>query len=229
MRLNKYIALSGVCSRRAADDMISNGKVEINGIKITKMGQDVLDGDIVKVNGKEISPEEEKVYIMLNKPKGYITTSSEQFNRPCIMDLIKENIRVFPVGRLDMDTEGLIILTNDGDLTNSIIHPRNKIEKRYIVEVHEKISKEQILSLENGVDIGSYITAPAKVKILDEKHLEIIISEGKNRQIRRMCETTGIIVYNLKRVAIGGLTLGELKVGKYKKLNKQEISKIIKK
>lgn len=228
MRINKYIANCGICSRRAADELVLNGKVEINGDIINIPGFDVDIKDTVKINGKIIKLQDEKIYILLNKPKGYITTSEEQFGRPCIMDLIKENIRVFPVGRLDMDTEGMILLTNDGELTNNIIHPRNKIEKRYIVEIHEKVTTSQIKSLTNGVDIGGYITSPAVVKLLDDKHLEITITEGKNRQVRRMCEAVDIIVYNLKRISIGNLTLGDLKVGTYRRITENEINKIFK-
>ncbi len=223
MRLNKYIAMSGVCSRRKADELISKGKVCINGEIISSLGIDVKDNDIVQVNGKNITKEEKKVYIMLNKPKGYITTSSDQFNRPCVMDLIHENVRVFPVGRLDMDTEGMLLLTNDGEFANSIIHPRNKIKKKYVVEVHQEVTKDKLDALCRGVDIGGYITNKASAKMIDKNHLELTISEGKNRQIRKMCEALGIIVYSLKRIAIGNLELGSLKLGEYIMINKDSI------
>ena len=223
MRLNKYIAMSGVCSRRKADELISKGKVCINGEIISSLGIDVKDNDIVQVNGKNITKEEKKVYIMLNKPKGYITTSSDQFNRPCVMDLIHENVRVFPVGRLDMDTEGMLLLTNDGEFANSIIHPRNKIKKKYVVEVHQEVTKDKLDALCRGVDIGGYITNKASAKMIDKNHLELTISEGKNRQIRKMCEALGIIEYSLKRIAIGNLELGSLKLGEYIMINKDSI------
>lgn len=223
MRLNKYIAMSGVCSRRKADELISKGKVCINGEIVSSLGIDVKDNDIVQVNGKNITKEEKKVYIMLNKPKGYITTSSDQFNRPCVMDLIHENVRVFPVGRLDMDTEGMLLLTNDGEFANSIIHPRNKIKKKYVVEVHQEVTKDKLDALCRGVDIGGYITNKASAKMIDKNHLELTISEGKNRQIRKMCEALGIIVYSLKRIAIGNLELGSLKLGEYIMINKDSI------
>lgn len=223
MRLNKYIAMSGVCSRRKADELISKGKVRINGEIVSSLGIDVKDNDIVQVNGKNIIREEKKVYIMLNKPKGYITTSSDQFNRPCVMDLIHENVRVFPVGRLDMDTEGMLLLTNDGEFANSIIHPRNKIKKKYVVEVHQEVTKDKLDALCRGVDIGGYITNKASAKMIDKNHLELTISEGKNRQIRKMCEALGIIVYSLKRIAIGNLELGSLKLGEYIMINKDSI------
>lgn len=223
MRLNKYIAMSGVCSRRKADELISKGKVCINGEIVSSLGIDVKDNDIVQVNGKNIIKEEKKVYIMLNKPKGYITTSSDQFSRPCVMDLIHENVRVFPIGRLDMDTEGMLLLTNDGEFANSIIHPRNKIKKKYVVEVHQKVTKDKLDALCSGVDIGGYITNKASAKMIDKNHLELTISEGKNRQIRKMCEALGIIVYSLKRIAIGNLELGSLKLGEYIMINKDSI------
>lgn len=227
IRLNKYIASSGVCSRRKADELIESGKVKINGIVTTKMGEQVDETkDIVEVANKKISLKEEKIYIMLNKPKGYVTTNSEQFNRPSTKDLIKEKIRVFPIGRLDMNTEGLLILTNDGEFSNRLMHPSNKIEKKYIITLRTSVSDEQIKMLENGVDIGGYVTKPAKIKRLLPLELEIIISEGKNRQIRKMCEVVGANLKNLKRVQIGNLKLGDLKLGKYRFLTKEEIDNI---
>lgn len=227
IRLNKYIASSGVCSRRKADELIESGKVKINGIVTTKMGEQVDETkDIVEVANKKISLKEEKIYIMLNKPKGYVTTNSEQFNRPSTKDLIKEKIRVFPIGRLDMNTEGLLILTNDGEFSNRLMHPSNKIEKKYIITLRTSVSDEQIKMLENGVDIGGYVTKPAKIKRLLPLELEIIISEGKNRQIRKMCEAVGANLKNLKRVQIGNLKLGDLKLGKYRFLSKEEIDNI---
>ena len=227
IRLNKYIASSGVCSRRKADELIESGKVKINGIVTTKMGEQVDETkDIVEVANKKISLKEEKIYIMLNKPKGYVTTNSEQFNRPSTKDLIKEKIRVFPIGRLDMNTEGLLILTNDGEFSNRLMHPSNKIEKKYIITLRTSVSDEQIKMLENGVDIGGYVTKPAKIKRLLPLELEIINSEAKNIQIRKMCEVVGADLKNLKRVQIGNLKLGDLKLGKYRFLTKEEIDNI---
>lgn len=223
MRLNKYISNSGTCSRRKADELISNGRVKINGKNVLNLGVEVDKNDIVEVDGKKITLQEKKIYIMLNKPKGYITTSKEQFLRPCVMELIHEDVRLYPVGRLDMDTEGLLLFTNDGDFANSIIHPKNKITKKYIVEIHQNITKEQLEKLRTGVDIGGYVTSKASAKIIDKNHLELIISEGKNRQVRKMCEAVNIIVYSLKRVAIGKLNLGNLEVGKYVKIDKNMI------
>lgn len=226
-RINKYIASCGICSRRKADELISQGKVEINGQVVTDMGHKVDINDIVKINGKLITKEEEKVYIVLNKPKGYVTTSSDQFNRKNVIDLINENVRVYPIGRLDMYTEGLLLLTNDGEFANAIMHPRNKIEKTYVVTTDTNINQGQIDKLKNGVDIGDYITKPAKVRIISKDKIEIIISEGKNRQVRRMCDAVKINLLNLKRIKIGNIELGKLQTGKYRYLTNKEKQSMI--
>lgn len=227
IRLNKYIATSGVCSRRKADELIVNGKVEVNGIIVKEMGIQINEEiDIVCVNGKKININDDKVYIMLNKPKGYVTTNDEQFGRPSTRDLIKEKVRVFPIGRLDMNTSGLLLLTNDGEFANILMHPSNKIEKTYIVTLRETVTQEQIEKLQNGVDIGGYITKPAKVLLKSPLEMEIKISEGKNRQIRKMCEAVGADLKELKRVQIGNLKLGNLKLGKYRFLSLDEINNI---
>lgn len=226
-RLNKYIASCGICSRRKADDLILQGRVKINNEVVTNLGAQVNSNDVVKVDNKEINKEEKKVYIMLNKPKGYVTTSHDQFNRKSVLDLINEDVRVYPIGRLDMYTEGLLLLTNDGEFSNKMMHPRNKVEKTYIVTTDTKITNKQINDLRTGVDIGGYITKPAKVRILNNNRLEIIISEGKNRQVRRMCESVGINLLNLRRVKIGKLKLGNLQSGKYRYLTEQEKNNVI--
>ena len=226
-RLNKYIASCGICSRRKADDLILQGRVKINNEVVTNLGAQVNSNDVVKVDNKEINKEEKKVYIMLNKPKGYVTTSHDQFNRKSVLDLINEDVRVYPIGRLDMYTEGLLLLTNDGEFSNKMMHPRNKVEKTYIVTTDTKITNKQINDLKTGVDIGGYITKPAKVRILNNNRLEIIISEGKNRQVRRMCESVGINLLNLRRVKIGNLKLGNLQFGKYRHLTEQEKNNLI--
>ena len=226
-RLNKYIASCGICSRRKADDLILQGRVKINNEVVTNLGAQVNSNDIVKVDNKEINKEEKKVYIMLNKPKGYVTTSHDQFNRKSVLDLINEDVRVYPIGRLDMYTEGLLLLTKDGEFSNKMMHPRNKVEKTYIVTTDTKITNKQINDLKTGVDIGDYITQPAKVRILNNNRLEIIISEGKNRQVRRMCESVGINLLNLRRVKIGNLKLGNLQSGKYRYLTEQEKNNVI--
>ena len=229
IRLNKYIAECGICSRRKADILIESGKVLVNDIVIKDLGVKIDDTkDQVKVDGKTISKEDKFVYIMLNKPKGYVTTNSEQFGRKSVLDLIDTDYRIFPIGRLDMNTEGLLLLTNDGEFANKLMHPKNKVEKTYIANVKGNITKEKIENLRNGVDIGGYITKPAKVRIIskDNNEIEIKISEGKNRQVRKMCENVGLRVLDLKRTSVGKLNLGNLKIGKYRYLNKNEIDKI---
>ena len=227
MRLNKYIATCGICSRISAENYIICGKVKVNGKVVTNLSTKVDElNDKVEVLGKNISIEKKKVYIMLNKPKGFVTTNKEQFNRKCTLDLIKEPQRVFPIGRLDMYTEGLLLFTNDGDFANKITHPKNKIEKVYVVKADKNITKDMIYKLESGVDIGGYITKEAKVNVLKEKEFEITISEGKNRQVRKMCEAVGLKVLELKRIKLGNIKLGDLQIGKYRFLTKNEIESI---
>ena len=225
-RINKYIASCGICSRRKAEEYILNGRVKVNDIIIKNLSYKVKEDDIIKIDDNIINKEENKVYIMLNKPKGYVTTSHDQFGRRSVIDLINEKVRVYPIGRLDMYTEGLLLLTNDGEFANKLMHPKNKIEKKYIVTSKEDITLSQKKVLERGVDIGDYITRPAKVNILTNNQFEIIISEGKNRQVRRMCEAVRVNLTNLKRIQIGNINLGNLQTGKYRYLSDEEIKSI---
>lgn len=227
IRLNKYIAMCGVCSRRKADELIESGKISINGETVTDLGRQVNEAeDIVCFYEKQLQLEEKKVYLMLNKPVGYVTTNADQFHRASTVDLIQESERVFPIGRLDQDTEGLLILTNDGEFANLLMHPRNKIEKTYLVKLDRRITKEQIDHLQNGVDIGDYVTKPARVNQKSERMIELVIAEGKNRQVRRMCEAVGITVLKLRRIKVGNLALGDLPVGKYRHLTEAEKNNI---
>ena len=194
-RLQKYLANAGIASRRKCEELILQGKIEVNGKVVTELGTKVSSKDIIKYNGRLVKPEEEKVYILLNKPIGYVTTAHEQFGRDKVLDLIKINKRIVPVGRLDMYTSGALILTNDGELVNKLTHPKNEIEKTYNVTLKGKIIEQEIEKLKTGVIIDNeYLTKPAKVKILkiDENknisRIQITIHEGKNRQIRKMCE-----------------------------------------
>jgi len=228
-RLNKFIANCGVCSRRKADEYIVKGFVTVNGNVVTELGTKVSLKDNVCINGKEITVTSEKKYILINKPIGYITTAKEQFNRPCVLDLIYEKNRVFPVGRLDMFSEGMLILTNDGDFVNRIIHPKEHICKTYEVELNKNIENDAILRLKSGVDIGGYITKPAKAEKTDERNIRITIYEGKNRQIRKMCEALGFKVKKLKRISIGKLNIGSMKPGEYRYLTQEDINKIFEK
>lgn len=227
-RLNKFLSESGVCSRRKADEYIECGKVSVNGNVVTELGFKVNENDIVQVDGKKIAKVSEKVYIKLNKPTGYVSTVSEQFGRPCVVDLVKSNVRLYPVGRLDMYSEGLIILTNDGDFVNKVIHPTQHVKKTYEVTLTTKISDEDVKKLQNGIDIGGYVTKKALVNRINGNTIEIIINEGKNRQIRKMCEALGYKVAKLKRVKIGELTLGELKPGEYERLSMEKVKDIFK-
>ena len=229
MRLNKYIAQAGVASRRKADELITAGKVKINGTVCTVLGTEVSEGDRVFVNGREISAKDEKlVYYALNKPLGYITTTSDEKNRETVLSLLTDvTQRVFPVGRLDADTTGLLIMTNDGALANRISHPKNAVWKTYEAEINIAISEEKMQKLRDGVDIGGYRTKPAQVKLLKQTAhaslVEIRICEGKNRQIRKMFKTVDAKVVALERTAIGEVKLGRTHVGTYRRLTKEEI------
>lgn len=195
IRLQKYIAYAGVTSRRKAEELILQGKIKINGQTITTLGTKINpEKDKVEYNGKLLQTKDKKVYILLNKPIGYVTTVKDQFNRPSVLDLINIKERLVPVGRLDMYTSGALLLSNDGEFIYKITHPKHEINKTYTVTLKGVVSKNSIENLKKGVDIGGYITKPAEVKILrldtekKETRLEIVIHEGKNRQIRKMCE-----------------------------------------
>jgi len=232
-RLQKYMASCGVASRRKCEELILEGKVKVNGTLVNELGIKVDEAkDIVEYNGKIIKKEEKKIYIMLNKPEGYICSVKDEKDRKTILDLVKVDERIYPIGRLDYDSSGLILLTNDGDIYNKIIHPRTEINKKYIAVVKNKITDKDIKSFEQGIDIGGYITAPALIKILsydEDKNIstvEVNIHEGKNRQIRRMCSALNHEVLSLKRVAIGEIKLAYLKRGEYRELNSEEIKYI---
>lgn len=228
MRLNKYIAQAGLASRRKADELISAGKVKINGSILRELGYDVVRGDVVEVDGRRIEPQNRKVYIMLNKPRGYITTMQDEQGRPTVMELAADvDCRIFPVGRLDGDTSGLLLMTNDGDFAQHLMHPSHKVWKTYRARVNGSLSQERIFRLCKGVDIGGFVTAPAKVKVLRQMErtalVEIKIREGKNRQIRKMFDAVGNRVIELERIAIGDVLLGHLMEGHYRKLTQREI------
>ena len=222
-RLNKFIASCGVCSRRKADELIQEGRIKVNGEVVKDLGVKVSLEDKVELDGKTISKEEKKVYLMLNKPVGYVTTASDEKGRKNVLDLILEDVRVYPIGRLDMYTEGLLLLTNDGDFANKLMHPKFEIDKRYVVTTDTKVTRQMLETLRNGVNIGDYVTREAKVEKIDEENISITIHEGKNRQVRRMCEAVGIKVLKLKRTNYGPLSLGELPVAKYRHLTDFEL------
>lgn len=223
MRINKYIALSGFCSRRAADELIEEARVSINN-RIAKKGDEVSEGDIVRLDGERIRLKENQYeYYILNKPKRVICSNDDKFGRTTAVSLIKSNKRLFTYGRLDYLTEGLIIISNDGDLYNHIMHPSHKLYKSYIAKLDKEITEEHMDAIRNGVVIDGYRTAPAKVKKISKFEVRIAIFEGKNRQIRKMLEILSYRVKNLKRVKIGELVLGNLEVGKYRALSPEEI------
>ena len=232
LRLQKYLADCGVASRRKCEQFILDGLVEVNGKVVQELGTKVNEKDEVKFKGKVLKPVENKVYILLNKPIGYVTTAKDQFGRDTVLDLVKVKERVVPVGRLDMYTSGALILTNDGEFINKYTHPKNEIDKTYNVTVSGKITKEEVEKLKNGVELDDgYITKPAKVKILkidEEKNIsrvQIVIHEGKNRQVRRMCEAIGKKVLALHRSKIGNIDVKDLKLGEWRYLRKSEIGK----
>ena len=228
MRLNKYIADAGICSRRKADELIKNGGVKVNGAVVREPGMQVEGGDVVQVNGKTIEGVGKKIYVAVNKPVGYITSMDDDRDRPTVAELVTDiPERLFPVGRLDYNTSGLLIMTNDGQLTYTLTHPKHEVYKTYIAKVAGVISEARIAKLRRGVDIGGFITSPASVKVIKQmpRHaiVEISIREGKNRQVRKMFAAVGNKVQQLERVAIGEIKLGRLMEGHYRKLNREEI------
>ena len=226
VRLQKFLASCGVASRRKAEEFILQGKVKVNGEVVTELGTKVIPKkDKVVCDGKEVKAQDELIYILLNKPIGYVTTVKDQFNRDSVLDLVKTNKRLVPVGRLDMYTSGALILTNDGDFVYKVTHPKHEIEKTYTVTIKGIVKQEEVEHLRKGVKIEDYTTKPAKVKILktdEEKNnsrLEITIHEGKNRQVRKMCVAIGHKVLALHRSKIAGIGVKDIE------LRKMEISK----
>lgn len=223
LRINKYIALSGFCSRRKADELIDIGRVTINK-DVAKKGDEVRENDVVRIDGERVRVKlDQYEYYILNKPKRVICSNEDKFGRVTAVSLINSNKRLFTYGRLDYLTEGLIIVSNDGDLYNKIMHPRQKLYKSYIATIDKEITEDHIEALSHGVVIDGVKTAPAKVKVLTKTEVRIAIFEGRNRQIRKMFEVLGYFVKSLKRVKVGELTLKNLEVGKYRKLTKDEI------
>jgi 23S rRNA pseudouridine2605 synthase len=226
IRLQKYIAMCGVASRRKAEELIDSGIVSVNGETISVQGYKVMPGDSVSVDGREISPERKKVYILLNKPRGVVSTASDEAGRKTVLDMVEGiSERLYPVGRLDYSTTGLIILTNDGSFTEFMTHPSHNISKTYVAVADGEFEAETLLNLGKGIDIGGYVTAPAKVTYNGNRTDSIIITiyEGKNRQVRRMAEAVGLRVKSLKRVGIGNIRDSRLKPGEWRHLTLREI------
>ena len=233
IRLQKFLSEAGIASRRKAEEMIRSGLVKVNG-KIANIGDSVdPKTDSVSVGGKKVKKENSLRYILLNKPRGYVTTTDDDLGRKCVLELVsgvKE--RIYPVGRLDRISEGALILTNDGEFANAMMHPSKHVPKTYRVTVRPGITSEQVDILSTGVDIDGRMTAPADVRVLSKEEgrsvLEIVLYEGRNRQIRRMCEALELEVARLKRTAVGSVKLGMLKTGEWRDLTPQEVESLLK-
>lgn len=234
IRLQKFLANSGIASRRKCEELILDGKVSVNDEVVNELGTKVNPAvDKVEFCGKPVQNLDKMVYILLNKPIGYVTTAKDQFDRDSVLDLVKVKERIVPVGRLDMYTSGALILTNDGDFVYKVTHPKHEITKTYTVTLREIIQNDAVEKLRNGVEIDDYVTRPAKVKILktdEEKNisrLEITIHEGKNRQVRKMCEAVGSKVIALHRSKIGDIGVKDLKLGTWRYLKDFEVKRIL--
>ena len=232
IRLQKFISQCGIASRRKAEELILQGSVKING-KTAVLGDKVNPSDKVFVKGKRIvMPKAKYRYIMLNKPRGFITTMNDERGRKCVAELVQDvGERVYPIGRLDKDSEGMLVFTNDGEFANKVMHPKNSVYKIYRVTVRPSIDEEQIVKLETGIMLDGKKTAPAIVHVIHKEQgrvvLEMILHEGKNRAIRRMCEAVGLQVARLKRTQIGCVKMGMLKQGDWRDLTEQEVKKLL--
>ena len=237
VRLQKYIAMSGAASRRAAETMIEEGRVRVNGQKINSQGVKVeIGADVVTLDNVELKIKQKNYYIMLNKPEGYVSTVKDQFDRPTVLELVKndlKDVRLFPVGRLDYETEGLLLLTNDGEFTYRVTHPKFNMEKTYLATLKGGITIPGLNKLRRGVVIDGYKTSPAQVEILDafdgQTVVQITIHEGRNRQVRKMFEAVGSKVAYLRRIKIGNIELGNLPLGRWRYLTSHEISYLMNK
>lgn len=232
IRLQKYLSQAGIASRRASENLILQGRIKVNGVTVKELGAKVEpESDIIEVDGKICNIKREFIYILLNKPKGVLTSVKDPFGRPTVIDLLKGvKEKVFPVGRLDKDTEGLLLLTNDGELTYKITHPKFKVIKTYIAHVQGVIDEKDIKALQSGIMLEDGLTSPASVRIIKKLGsstiIELKIHEGRKRQIRRMCAAIGHPVIDLKRTKLGKLSLNGLKVGQWRYLNQGEINYI---
>lgn len=234
VRLQKFMAEQGIASRRKSEDLIRAGKVKVNG-HIAEIGMKINPRkDLVTVGKQKLTNVKNRkmVYIMLNKPRGYVTTVSDELGRKTVMDLLPDfGCRIYPVGRLDKDSEGLLLLTNDGSFTNCMTHPSHEYAKVYRVTVRPSVNDEILFNLRNGIEIDGRKTAPCEVTVLTEEEnrvvLEFILHEGRNRQIRKMCESQGLEVARLKRISIGPIKLGMLKQGDYRELSEQDVKKLL--
>ena len=232
MRLQKYLALSGVASRRTAEKMIAEGRVAVNRLIVTEMGTQVDEtADLVEVDGKPVSPQEEKHYIAYYKPIGEVTTVSDPEGRATVMDKFRDYpVRLYPVGRLDYDSEGLLLLTNDGDMMNRVLHPSGEVSKVYLTKISNQVTDDEIRQLRRGVMVEGKLTSPASVRLIRREAFDTVllisIHEGRNRQVRKMVSAIGHQVVSLKRVEFGPVSLGDLPCGKWRRLSETEIRKL---
>lgn len=232
IRLQKILAAAGVCSRRKAEELIARGQVTVDGVTVTELGSRFDPRlHVISCQGKPLAAPEEKIYLLLNKPKGYVTTAHDPQGRPIVLDLLKGiDARLFPVGRLDQDTSGALLLTNDGDFAQKMLHPRYEIERTYQALVAGQPSMEKLRELEAGILLEGQRTWPARIQVIDRRQnatlVEVIIHEGKKRQVRRMFNAIGHRVLELTRIAYGDLRLGDLAVGSYRKLSAKEMVRI---
>jgi len=230
-RLQKVIANAGYCSRRKAENLIVNKKVMVNGNMITELGYKVSPNDIITIEGKTLL-QEKKEYVLLYKPRGIVTTTKDEHNRRTVLDLIETETRLYPVGRLDYDTSGLLLLTNDGELANLLMHPKTEIDKVYVAKVKGLVNKQEILKLRSGINIGEFRTSRSGARIIsydkktDTSIVELIIHEGKNHQVKKMLAAIGHDVIKLKREKVSFLTLKGLKSGEYRYLSVKEVKKL---
>ncbi len=230
VRLQKYLASCGVASRRGSEEIIRSGRVKVNGETVREMGVQIdEEADVITVDDAVVQPEKKMIYIMLNKPVGFVTTVTDDKGRDTVMELVSDiPARIYPVGRLDYDTEGLLLMTNDGDLTYRITHPKNNVEKTYVAEVTGNVTMDTLTRLRRGVVIDGVKTSPAKVEVVGATQLgtklEITIHEGRNRQVRKMFEAVGCIVKRLKRTREAGLILGHVPLGRWRKLTESEVN-----
>lgn len=233
IRLQKFLSEAGVASRRKAEEMINNGSVKVNG-HVAKVGDSVdPKKDTVTVKGKKITRQSNLRYILLNKPRGYVTTTDDELGRKCVLELVKDiKERIYPVGRLDRVSEGALIMTNDGAFANAMMHPSKHVPKTYRVTVRPEPTSEQVDVLSTGVEFDGRLTAPADVHVISKEDgravLEIVLYEGRNRQIRRMCEALNLEVARLRRIAVGSVRLGMLPTGQWRDLTPQEVESLFK-
>lgn len=228
-RLHKIISRAGICSRREAEKLILAGRVTVDGKIIRELGAKADSNQKICVDGKPLTICAKKIYILLNKPRGYVSTVKDERGRKTVLELLGENFsdkRVYPVGRLDLNSEGLLILTNDGDLTNALIHPRFEIKKTYRAKISGVITEEKLDKLRAGIELDDGLTAPAEVYLLGENLVEITIHEGRNRQVRRMLAAVGCDVKRLRRIKFANLTLEGVGVGKYRELTADEVAQL---